>query len=149
MIKRKLKTCDGCGKERILWSKKLCKSCHAKAGGYKTIQRKKNNNAVFRVAKTVPKATGELEIFKIIWEEREHVCQVCSSTLHVFDVWNMAHILSKKSYPSFRLNKENIWLLCRSCHDKYDNRGVEDKPEFSKLLEEKQRLKELYHLIKK
>jgi hypothetical protein len=100
------------------------------------------------VGKTIPKKTGELEIFKQIWEEREHFCYVCNSPLYVFDVWNFGHVLSKGAMPSLRLNKDNIVLLCRKHHDEYDNRGTVGKPEFDKLNELKQQLKELYYKSK-
>ena len=71
------------------------------------------------------KPTGELKLFKIIWEERPHHCAVCNAELTKFDPANFAHVLSKGAYRKLRLLKENIELLCFSkqgdgCHNKYD-----------------------------
>ena len=147
MIKRKKKICHECKKDKIIFSKGRCQECARKTYP-KTVKRVQSVYPKVRVGKTFPKKTGELEIFKQIWEEREHFCYVCNSPLYVFDVWNFAHLLSNKSYPAFRLYKPCIQLLCRDHHSEYDTRGTIDKPEFDKLNELKQQLKELYYKSK-
>lgn len=71
--------------------------------------------------------TGELEMFKQIWEERPHVSEVSGTPLlpmgHPKWHWQFAHIVSKKTYNKFRLRKDNIVLVTPDEHDAYDKRG--------------------------
>ncbi len=67
------------------------------------------------------KATGELVVFKMIWEERPHICQVTGDPVLEFDPWCFMHLLAKKPFPKFRLRKDNIWLVTRFVHGEYDN----------------------------
>lgn len=73
-----------------------------------------------RIKKKFKKKTGELDVFKEIWEEREHKCFVCGSELGEFSVILFSHVLTKGAYPSLRLNKENILLKCEPCHHRYE-----------------------------
>lgn len=68
------------------------------------------------------KPTGEAEMFKQIWEERNHICTNCRTLLgDEAQVWFFAHIKSKKKFPELRLVKSNIMLHCLKCHHEYDN----------------------------
>lgn len=60
------------------------------------------------------KPTGELQLFKEIWSEREHKCEVCESFIHEPSPSNFAHILAKGTYGKFRLLKDNIAILSAS-----------------------------------
>jgi hypothetical protein len=62
------------------------------------------------------KPSGELEIFKQIWQERDHVCEWCGCYIHSFDVSLFDHIIEKSKAPSLRLEKTNIRILCRIGH---------------------------------
>ena len=69
------------------------------------------------------KATGEGKMFLTIWAERPHYCtnKNCRKYLgeepmaHYF-----AHIRSKGAKNDLRFDKENIVLLCLSCHQDFD-----------------------------
>ena len=71
-------------------------------------------------------ATGEAILFKEIWDElepEERVSFVTGGNLE--DRYEMrsfyfAHVLSKKSYPEFRLYKKNIVLLTLKQHKLWD-----------------------------
>lgn len=64
---------------------------------------------------------GELELFKIIWEEREHICLHCSSPLgDELAVHFCSHIYPKSIRPWLRLDPDNIELLCYKCHHEHD-----------------------------
>ena len=89
-------------------------------------------------------ATGELRVFKEIWAEREHECEVCSERLSEFSVFFFAHILSKKKYKFWRLFKLNIRLLCKDCHTQLDHGTVEDDPRFFWVLNLRRRLRLIY-----
>jgi 5-methylcytosine-specific restriction endonuclease McrA len=66
------------------------------------------------------------QLYKEIWQERPHRCEVCGYPIskpiaHVF-----AHIKSKGAHPSLKYAKSNIRLLCstiirsdnkRGCHE--------------------------------
>lgn len=67
--------------------------------------------------------TGELELFKEIWEERPHYCEnkSCRKFLgNILRVVFFSHRKSKGAYPELRLVKSNIDLLCPDCHHVWD-----------------------------
>lgn len=73
------------------------------------------------------KPTGEAEVFKEIWDEREHICTNCKA--HLGDeakTFHFAHKIPKGREPKLRLVKENIMLHCFECHREYDQ-GIRDK----------------------
>lgn len=131
---RKKKICKGCQTEQYIFGHGLCGSC------YRSNRSKKMPVKVKR-----HKVSGEMEVFKMIWEERPHHCQVCKVNLPVFDHWNYAHCLAKSTYNKFRLLKENIILMCRDCHTQYDTGSTKDDPKFEWVLELKQKLKMKYY----
>ena len=65
----------------------------------------------------------ELDLFHEIWDERPHKCSIstCGELLPIFNVRYMSHCVSKGSYPELRLVKENIDILCFSCHQLWEN----------------------------
>jgi len=68
------------------------------------------------------KKTGEAALFAEIWSVRPHYCTHCGDWLgHEMRAWFFSHIKSKGAYPELRLEPDNIQLLCRRCHDRYDN----------------------------
>lgn len=81
-------------------------------------------------------ATGELGLFKKIWEEREHKSFISGINVEPFDVRNFAHVLPKGKYPSLRLDRENIVLLTPVEHTLFDQHTEKDR--------EKHR-EEMYH----
>tara|TARA_R110000751_G_scaffold291829_1_gene399005 strand:+ start:1805 stop:2257 length:453 start_codon:yes stop_codon:yes gene_type:complete len=97
--------------------------------------------------KKVYKKTGELQLFKEIWEERTRVCFVSGETLKGFSVQSFAHILPKGSYPSLRLSKLNIVLLTPENHYKYDHQVDKAKEDsrFDKLFCLRQELTSEYY----
>ena len=77
------------------------------------------------------KVTGELELFKKLSLTRIHCCAVCGQEIKELRVHNFAHILSKGSHPSLRLNEENILIMCWNidgdgCHSKWDTKAHSD-----------------------
>jgi hypothetical protein len=139
----KKKICNECGKETYLFSRQKCKYCSQKSYG-KSLSKDRGTKSN-SLSKKPRKNQGELIVFKTIWEERPHFCQVCSVSLPVFDHWNYAHCLSKGSYPKFRLLKDNIILMCRGCHTQYDCGSTKDDLRFEWVLELKQKLKQKYY----
>ena len=76
--------------------------------------------------------TGELEMFKDIWMNRPHVSQLSGRPISFFSVANFAHILSKKKYPYFRLNPDNIILLTMDEHSLFDNGTITRREEYKR-----------------
>lgn len=82
------------------------------------------NKTVFRASTLAPrKPTGEAALFKEIWEEREHKCEVCGTELSEAGPSNFSHLLPKGTYPDYRLDKRNIVIKCRPCHDAWHSEG--------------------------
>jgi len=100
--------------------------------------------------KRFPKPTGEGDMFKEIWAEREHKSFVSGKPLgHVAKAHFFAHVLSKGAYPKYRLNKDNIVLLTFDEHYLYDH-GTMDQREktgydWQKLYDLKDDLKIKYY----
>ena len=99
------------------------------------------------------KKTGELELFKKIWEERPHVSEVSGKPLGNFKPMYFSHVLTKGAYPGFRLNKDNIVLKTEHEHQLWEFGTREQRDEYDKknnakfyqIEEKKQALKRAYY----
>lgn len=93
-----------------------------KDGSYKP----KPKNAMKRTKmKTKRKPTGEAKVFAEIWNERPHECEVCKVHIEEAAPHNFSHILPKGSYPALRLDRLNLVIKCRLCHDRWHRHGAE------------------------
>lgn len=81
-------------------------------------------------------STGEVKIFKEIWDEREHISQLSGLPIVEFNIFCFAHILPKGVYPEMRLNKNNIWLMLPKEHIAQHNGMLPDH--LKKKFKEKQ-----------
>lgn len=90
------------------------------------------------------KPTGELALFKIIWEERPHICQVTGEYIRRFDVRCFSHILSKGAYVSERLNPDNIWIVLPEIHQEWET-GDRSHAKFDRKREKYEELKMEYY----
>ena len=64
---------------------------------------------------------SQVDVFKEIWMEREHVCRECGRYLSdPPSPSNFSHYLPKSIYPKLKLVKENIDLLCLQHHYQWD-----------------------------
>jgi len=61
--------------------------------------------------KTRKTKTGELDLFKSIWLEREHISFLSGRSIKWFDIKAFAHVVAKSKLPEARLDKNNIILL--------------------------------------
>lgn len=122
------KPCSQCGKNHFIQNrtKWLCPDCV-----FKNNHKGKTREQVYRERRsnTKPKAkkTGEREMFLEIWQERPHVCVKCGRPLG--DIPHAAffsHKKSKGAYPELRLVKNNVELVCFTCHQKYEFGDRED-----------------------
>jgi len=145
MIPVKSGACIYCNHEN---KQKAKKAAGKKTGGYKYIR----------------EATGEKDVFLAkldSLDEFETRCFVCKTRIALVTPHNFAHVLSKKQYPLFRLNPENLVLLChrfvadadgfQGCHYRLDmepRSKIENDPQWQPLFELEARLKEEYKKLK-
>jgi len=120
MITTKKKICKECNTEQYIFSRGMCKFCAGK--------NPKEKSGLKDIPKKSPfgKPTGELVLFQSIWATRKHNCAVCGTDLKVFDVWFFSHILSKGSFPRFRLYEKNIVIKCRQHHHEWGTKSNKD-----------------------
>lgn len=112
----------------------------------KTIQN--NKPQTFKKRKPIQyrrKRTGEAEIFKEIWKERDHICSCCNTYLgtEASPIF-FSHLLAKGTYGLYRLHKENIWLKCEHCHSQWEF-GDRSQGKFTAAVDEAARLKREYY----
>ena len=119
-MQKKKKPCKVCGKECFPWSGGKCQLCCARAAAKPKPRRK---------------ATGEAEVFREIWEEREHFCENLDCGVFLGDearAGYFSHNKPKSTHPELRLDKTNIDLLCLKCHDGWrgskSNYRLKNKP---------------------
>lgn len=62
----------------------------------------------------------ELLMFKQIWDERPHFCEVSGKPIRFFHPACFSHVLAKGAYPKFRLYKKNIVLCLYEWHHKWE-----------------------------
>ena len=110
------------------------------------------------------KPTGEgdvhLEVLDRLSDFEAAKCFVCGIPLALVTHNNMAHVLPKGKYPKFRLNPDNIVLLChrivadkdgfQGCHFCWDMRPrseIINDPKWEAMFELEERLKKEYATI--
>ena len=143
-MKSKKLPCELCGKEVPMRStiktgenkgKRACPYCASKTLEKKVYKFK----AKKRTEKTAAKRSEERKDFPKFFEESiselqsDPFCQNCGCKINsnYNPSWNIAHILSKRTYKSVSTHKDNKLFLCSSkdiggnnCHDKFDS-GLE------------------------
>lgn len=58
----------------------------------------------------------QFKLFLEIWDERPHLCENCETYIAEPLSVNFHHLLWKSLYPELALIKDNIIILCFSCH---------------------------------
>lgn len=74
----------------------------------------------------------QLELFKEIWSERDHISFLSGKPLKYFDVKYMAHVLPKGKYTKYKYLKENIILLTPEEHNLLDQGTEKQRLEYAK-----------------
>lgn len=118
-------TCIECGDDNFIVVKRgFCGRCNHK---FKAAKKKAEGKSLPK--KYARKSTGEKDVFEAVLEalpdDRPTTCFVCGKMISVVTHNNMAHILSKGRWPKFRLNPDNIRVMCYNiqgtgCHSRYD-----------------------------
>lgn len=117
--------CKECGKlTYINNSKRICPDCifkkNHKGMSQAEVYQQRSRERLKLKGKKI-RVTGELDMFKEIWEERPHYCIECGIFLgNELNVSYFSHRKSKGSSPELRLNKDNIDLLCKEHHHQWD-----------------------------
>jgi hypothetical protein len=81
------------------------------------------------------KPKGELNLFKEIWRERLHRCEITNQPVFFAPI-TFAHVLSKGAWPELRLCKSNIILASPEVHQLWDfgdRTTLKSKPEWQWL----------------
>lgn len=132
MLKRKLKPCKQCLQPSYLFGHGMCQSCY-KRHRLKPLSK-------------VKKPTGELELFKQIWDERPRYSEVSGEPLGAFNVRYFSHVISKGSRPDLRLEPINIMLMTCAEHELWEFGSMAQKLQsginFTSVYERLQWLKE-------
>ncbi len=93
------------------------------------------------------KVTNEFELFKKIVLKRGSASEINGEIIRDITVSSMAHILSKKRYPKFRLREDNIVILTVDQHREYDQGSegyLRTIPEWAWFFQKKEELLEEY-----
>lgn len=89
---------------------------------------------------------NQKELFLKIWNERDHVCELCDKYLgEIPNAWFFSHILSKGAYPAYKLNPENIMLNCMDCHTEWDAGDPTKCKHHQKFFDKKEQLIQSYY----
>lgn len=106
--------CSQCDRKGVIIPVKsgLCQYCN-----HELKQAKKKSEGKETKKKTyVKKPTGEVELFRQIYEERDPWCEWCGNPISEFSVANYHHTKPKSKFPELRLDKNNIVKICFECH---------------------------------
>lgn len=94
------------------------------------------------------KPTGERKLFDEIYNYNLGLCEITGELVPYSPVCFM-HILSKRAYPRYRLNPDNIMLVLPEIHTLYDCGSREYLislyPNSKKIYEKKDELKSAYY----
>lgn len=71
------------------------------------------------------KPTGELTVMRAYAAKMGSKSEIDGTFIPDITIGNIAHILSKKQYPEFRLNPENLCVMTYEQHREYDQGSIE------------------------
>jgi hypothetical protein len=82
------------------------------------------------------RVTWEAKVFRSIRGKSNKKCTICHRYIEVPKAECFAHILAKWMYPEYRLNEDNISLVCsKVCHKRVDKLVLWNKLEIRWKLE--------------
>lgn len=111
--------CPTCGYPQNIYKRKVCRKCFEKLTTQEN-QIKKLAGKPYKGRPAKRRVTGELQLFKRIWEDRSdhHYCETCGVGIMHFAPIHFHHILHKSLRPDLRLDAANIRIVCTDCHQK-------------------------------
>lgn len=77
-----------------------------------------------RSTERIKKFWTQKEFFLKIWENIEHVCEICGK--YIYEPWSytFSHNLWKCRYPEYEYEPRNITIVCSiECHRENDRRN--------------------------
>lgn len=136
-MKKRMLPCELCGRECSLRSKiksgdnagkKACPGCASRNREKKTYKPINKQTEKGR-AKRQERREGLGDFFAKAVEGMVPICENCGCAINANynPHWNIAHILSKSSYPSVSRHPENFLILCshkdngNQCHEQFDS----------------------------
>lgn len=123
-----MKTCKEPNCNNYCFSKGYCNNHWKKHFGKPIKKRSKKGKIKVELKKQILKDDETFYLF--IWNEREHKCQLCNTTLGNYAYnWMFHHLFEKHLFKELRYEKENIILLCLLCHDSIHRGKKYDKIE--------------------
>lgn len=135
-IKPKKKICEVCGKESYIFSKGRCKPCTQNSYTWETKELKPKTKVVFKSkARHRDSVKSKREGLGDFFQEKASLasgrnCENCHKPLQGGTSVEIAHILSKSSYPEVCTNENNFLYLCQSCHNRFDEKDPRSMPIF-------------------
>ena len=111
---------------------------------YSVLDKSEKKKVFSSIKKKFREPTGELSVFKEIFNERPRLSELSGFPIPEFDVFCFHHLLSKKAFPKFRLYKQNIIFITHFEHMEYHN-GTLSKDYKAILKEKAEKLKQEYY----
>lgn len=150
MLERKRKECKGCGGMEYIWAKGKCKKCYMLG---------KKSSRVFKVTDRYKEVKdSEYSAMRTKWRTLEMrdggvYCMECGKDLGgEMQPGNMAHVLSKGSYPSFRCDLRNLVAMCYEHHQmmdgQVDGKVRSDMGCYEELMDISNKLKREYYTLR-
>jgi len=135
MLKKKLKECRKCHRDKVIWSDGMCKECTTQSnfdretsfGMATKAQLKRTPFPVKalkkKLKKTRKKNPEKKKFFQQVIERNQHspVSFESGKNLGTLDAVNIAHIFPKQIYKSIAYNHRNIILLSWEEHTRFDD----------------------------
>lgn len=59
----------------------------------------------------------DTSFYNELWRENLHICSICNCDLGgTWKNWNFHHLKPKAKFPELRYDKDNVVLICLTCH---------------------------------
>lgn len=86
----------------------------SKADSWKALKLRAAKKMIDKSKQFVDKDTA---FYSEIWRERLHKCELCGVDLGgAWKNWNFHHLKLKSKFPELRYEKDNLILVCLTCH---------------------------------
>ena len=136
IIKRKIKECKGCNKEKEIFYVKgqLCLFCNINRNRKKWVKASEDR------LKNTPIGREKMQtLYRKFWDDSpKKECYECGCKLTEFRSWNVNHIIQKHLWKKYLPadivhDYKYIRLVCLQCHSSYDNGNKEQTPKMLEL----------------
>lgn len=122
MLARKIKCCVSCGKDRVIYAKKMCGNC------YQYDYQKRLRAKVASKPKGLSYESLQ-SFYKEYWEtNKDRKCHECGTPIYSFKSWHIHHIAKKSKYPELALNQDVCVYLCLLCHSQAHSTSSKNYP---------------------